>query len=312
MRTHRILPSEAKDQCFLTYTGMETDLLFTQGIDLPGFASFPLLESAQGRAQLRSYYEGLIAVAQAAKTGAILETPTWVASCDRGAQIGYAPDVLAQRNAQAATFVCGIRDDLAGETPVLVSGNVGPRSDAYLPANQMTPEDAKDYHQDQLSVLAQAGVDMISAYTMACADETIGIVRAAHQSDVPVVVAFTVETDGHLPTGESLGDTIQKVDGATDAYAAYYMINCAHPDHFTHILNGAPWMDRLCGVVANASRCSHAELDEAVELDDGDPVELGQQLAALRQQFPDICVLGGCCGTDMRHMRSLCAALHNT
>ncbi|MCK0142399.1 homocysteine S-methyltransferase family protein [Aliiroseovarius sp. F20344] len=286
---------------------METDLLFTQGFDLPGFASYPLLETTAGRRQLRAYYEDLIALARDKDVGAILEAPTWVANRDRGAQIGYEPATLVERNTQAVAFlseICADHDDV----PVLTSGNVGPRADAYAPTEQMNAAQAEAYHIEQINVLAQAGIHLISAYTIAYTEEAIGIVNAARQCGVPVVVAFTVETDGRLPTGVSLGQAIKAVDNATDGYSAYFMINCAHPDHFQHVLSDASWMARLKGLVVNASRCSHAELDQSTKLDDGDPVELGQQLAALHRNYPNIRVLGGCCGTDMRHMAEIASA----
>jgi homocysteine S-methyltransferase len=198
--------------------------------------------------------------------------------------------------------------DTHGDLPTIISANVGPRADAYAPSEQMSADEAEQYHTEQIGTLAETEVDLISGYTVAYPEEAIGIVRAAQRFTLPVIIAFTVETDGCLPTGLPLGEAIETVDKATDCYASYFMINCAHPDHFSQVLSDAPWMTRLKGVVANASRCSHAELDEAEVLDDGNPEELGNQLAKIHRMHPNINILGGCCGTDMRHMSCIAEA----
>lgn len=292
---------------YLVYVGMETDLIFGHGMDLPGFASFPLLETEAGQQILLGYYRKLIALGREAGMGVILESPTWVAHHDRGAALGYSLGQLDALNRQAIALMAGLRED-GGDLPTIISGNIGPRDDAYAPGDQMTADEAQAYHADQITALAGAGVDLVSGYTLADPIEAIGLVRAAQQVAVPVVISFTVETDGRLPTGGTLKDAIAQVDDATGGYASYFMINCAHPEHFSAVLAHAPWMSRVGGIVANASRCSHAELDEATELDDGDPIELGQQLADICRIYPGIRVVGGCCGTDMRHMSEIAKA----
>ncbi|WP_299355415.1 homocysteine S-methyltransferase family protein [uncultured Shimia sp.] len=286
---------------FLTYVGMETDLIFTKGVDLPGFASYPLLETEQGRETLRAYLRDLMAVARASGLGVILESATWVANEDRAAPLGYSPDQLVELNKAAIELMAELRQ-AEGDLPTVISANVGPRDDAYAPSAQMDATEAEAYHETQLATLAETDADLISAYTLAYPAEAIGLVRAARKFALPVIVSFTVETNGRLPTGESLGQAIETVDKATDGYASYFMINCAHPDHLATTLNDAGGMSRVKGIVANASRCSHAELDQATELDSGNPEELGQQLADIRRRHPQISIVGGCCGTDMRHM----------
>ncbi|MEQ9693146.1 homocysteine S-methyltransferase family protein [Shimia sp. SDUM112013] len=308
MSLHRQTLPQKADLPFLAYVGMETDLIFNRGMDLPGFASYPLLETKEGRETLCGYFRQLMRIAQTHGLGVILESPTWVANADRARPLGYTPAQLADFNKAAIALMVDMRNEI-GDLPTVISANIGPRDDAYAPGTQMTAKDAEAYHRQQITTLSDTKVDIVSAYTLAYPAEAIGIVNAARSCDLPVIVAFTVETDSCLPTGMSLGDAICAVDDATDGYARYFMINCAHPDHFTPSLDDAPWMRRLQGVVANASRCSHAELDEATELDDGNPAELADQLAALRQQNPSLNVLGGCCGTDMRHMEQLAQRL---
>ncbi|APG47160.1 homocysteine S-methyltransferase family protein [Phaeobacter porticola] len=291
----------------LAYVGMETDLIFNRGIDLPGFASYPLLETAKGRDILEGYLADLIALGKKTGTGVILESPTWVANRDRGAAIGYAPDALKQLNQQAVAMMVKVRTAY-GDVPTVISANLGPRDDAYSPEAQMSADEAERYHSEQIAALVDTEVDVMSGYTLAYPAEAIGIVRAARRFTIPVVISFTVETDGKLPTGTSLEEAIVEVDAATEGYAAYFMINCAHPEHFNSVLEEKPWMQRVKGIVANASRCSHAELDEAEELDDGNPTDLAQQLVDIRRRYPHIQVLGGCCGTDMRHMGMIAKA----
>ncbi|MFY0597381.1 MAG: homocysteine S-methyltransferase family protein [Cognatishimia sp.] len=302
-------PSNA--DLFLAYVGMETDLIFNQDVELPGFASYPLLKTNKGRELLRGYLIDLIALGKEAGVGVILESPTWVANRDRGAEIGYTFDDLKKLNQAAIALMAAVRSE-SNHAPTVISANIGPRNDAYAPEVQMNANEAERYHSEQVSVLAETDVDVISGYTLAYPAEAIGMVRSARRFGLPVVISFTVETDGRLPTGVSLKDAISKVDAATDGYAAYFMINCAHPEHFSQILEDAPWMQRVRGIIANASRCSHAELDEAEELDDGNPTELGAQLADIRKRFPHIQILGGCCGTDMRHMSQIVAAARAT
>ncbi|GAA6181365.1 homocysteine S-methyltransferase family protein [Shimia sp. NS0008-38b] len=303
----RQLPHEGT-QLFLTYTGMETDLIFTQGVDLPGFASFPLLETAEGRRRLLSYVQDLAKLAQATDMGVIFESTTWVANADRGHAIGYRAADLDKANRDAIAFLVEARSTL-GDVPTLISANIGPRADAYAPQDRMTPEQAAAYHATQIATLTTTQADLITGYTLAYPNEAIGILQAAKAHSLPCIIAFTVEMDGRLPTGDTLEAAITAVDAATNGYASYFMINCAHPDHFADVLTNAPWAHRVQGIVANASRCSHAELDNATELDAGNPTEFGAQLAALRHTHRQLRVLGGCCGTDMRHLGELAGRL---
>lgn len=292
---------------FLAYVGMETDLIFSRGIDLPGFASYPLMETREGRDVLKSYLKNMIVLGKDKGLGVMLESPTWVANRDRGSTIGYAPDKIMQLNQEAIELMAQVRAE-TDYVPTVISANLGPRDDAYAPGEQMNADEAERYHSEQIAVFAKTEADVVSGYTLAYSAEAIGIVRAARKFRLPVVIAFTVETDGKLPTGSTLETAITEVDDATDGYTSYFMINCAHPDHFDEALTDGPWMKRIKGIVANASRCSHAELDEAEELDDGNPLELGFQLSEIRRRFPHINVLGGCCGTDMRHMHEIAEA----
>lgn len=293
---------------FLTDGGLETTLVFLEGVDLPCFAAFPLLRSENGRRQLERYFEPYLRTARERQVGFILDTPTWRANRDWGEKLGFTPQDLADINRQAVAWAANLRKRHAETSAgVVINGVVGPRGDGYQPGRQMSAHEAEDYHSPQIEAFRNAGVDLVSAITMNYAEEAIGIARAA--AGLPVVVSFTVETDGRLASGESLQSAIERTEDATGSGPAYYMINCAHPAHFEHVLaDGAAWTSRIRGLRANASQKSHVELDEAVELDPGDPADLGQRYRNLRGRLKNLSVLGGCCGTDHRHIMAICEA----
>jgi homocysteine S-methyltransferase len=288
---------------------METTLIFHEGFDLPCFASFVLVEDEHGSDALRSYYSRYVALARERGVGLLLDAPTWRASRDWGERLGYSESALADVNRRAVALVEELRADAAGDPPIVISGCVGPRGDAYRPADPMSADEAEAYHSDQIATLAGTTADLVSALTLTYVEEAIGIARAAHDAGIPVAVSFTVETDGRLPSGQELGEAIEQVDAETDGEPAYFMINCAHPTHFAPVLErGEPWLERIGGLRANASKLSHAELDEAEELDEGDPADLGARYAELRSLLPEVRIVGGCCGTDHRHIAAIAEA----
>lgn len=308
MKPYRTDFPKLVDHKYLCYTGMETDLIFNRGIDLPGFASFPLLRSEQGRELLKSYYHQLIGIGEEYGLGVFLDSPTWVANRDRAALLGYAPDELSELNTEAIALIAEMRDVAPG-VPTILSAQVGPRGDGYAVSGQMSAEEADAYHREQIETLADAGAELISAFTLTYPEEAVGIVRAADRCNIPVIIAFTVETDGALPSGDSLASAIDQVDTRTQGGPNCYLVNCAHPDHFRDKLTDEVWPGRIRGVVVNASRSSHAELDEAETLDDGNPDELGLLVGNLARGFPHFTIFGGCCGTDVRHMRRIAEQL---
>jgi S-methylmethionine-dependent homocysteine/selenocysteine methylase len=298
---------QLSDRPFITDGGMETTLIFHGGFDLPHFASFVLLDDEEGVRALHDYFLPYVEIAREAGVGIVLDTPTWRANVDWGERLGYSPDALADVNRRAVQFLEELRAE-AGEQPqIVICGCIGPRGDGYQVGETMTAGEAERYHASQVEVFAGTTADLVSALTMTYAEEAIGIVRAARRADIPAVVSFTVETDGRLPSGQPLAEAIELVDEETDSAAAYFMVNCAHPTHFAHVLEpGSPPLQRVRGLRANASTMSHAELDEAEELDEGDPVDLARRYGELRRQLPNLNVVGGCCGTDHRHIREIC------
>jgi S-methylmethionine-dependent homocysteine/selenocysteine methylase len=304
------LPQSSGDRLFLTDGGLETTLIFHDGIDLPLFAAFPLLDSDEGRAALRGYFAPYLELAAERGTGFVLDTPTWRANADWGLQLGYDRDALARVNRDAVAFAREQRAAAGGAPdPIVVNGVIGPRGDGYVAGEMMTAEAAAAYHALQADAFAAAGADMLTAVTMTHVGEATGVARAAASAGLPCAIAFTVETDGRLPSGQPLGEAIAAVEAATGSGPAYYMVNCAHPSHFAHVLAGlGDVAARIGGLRVNASSKSHAELDEATELDEGDPAALHGEHAELLAHLPRVTVIGGCCGTDARHVASAAGA----
>ena len=295
---------------FLTDGGLETSLIYHDGLELPLFAAFVLLENEEGTDALRRYFRPYLELARDNGVGFILEAPTWRANPRWASELGYSSDQLDAINRRAIELMQELRDGHDGPGPLVVSGCIGPQDDGYNPGMTLDAEAARAYHSEQIATFADSGADLVTAITMTYADEATGIALAARDAGIPSVISFTLETDGRLPSGQSLGEAIAQVDAETGSAPAYYMINCAHPTHFDDVLEGGgAWKDRIRGLRANASTKSHAELDESTELDAGDPEDLGERYAGLRAQLPNLNVIGGCCGTDHRHVGSACGAL---
>lgn len=310
MHKYRNNLPQTKGGLFLSDGGMETALIYLQGIDLPQFASFVLLDEPEGRKVLVDYYEKFLPIAIARATGFVLDTATWRASPDWGRLIGYSVEELRRLNFAAVELISGLRDKWeTASTPIVLNGAIGPRGDGYKAGRMEAPE-AEDYHAFQVGIFAGTDADMVSAITMNTVNEAVGIARAAQAHAIPCVVSFTVETDGRLVDGTTLRAAIEATEEATGGSPAYYMVNCAHPTHFEQALaHGEAWVRRIHGVRANASAKSHAELDALTELDAGDVSDLGRRYRALTAAFPSMRVLGGCCGTDHRHIAAICEAV---
>ena len=301
----RALGARISKSLWLADGGLETTLIFHHGIDLPHFASFPLLKSETGRARLMRYFADYMAEARAHGSGFVLDTVTWRSGTGWGEIMGLSEEEIDAVNTDAVDFARRVAaSPVAAGLDIVLNGVVGPHGDAYAPDRILTAREAEDLHGPQVRTLAGAGVDLVTATTIANAGEGIGIARAALKAGVPVAVSLTVETDGRLITGQSLGEAIAETEAATEGGVAWYGVNCAHPDHFHGVLKG-DWLSRIAMVRANASRKSHAELDNSTELDPGDPEELARDYRALMQVLPSLRVLGGCCGTDARHVGAI-------
>jgi homocysteine S-methyltransferase len=309
MAKYRHALPQRRGGIFLTDGGMETTLIFQGGVDLPHFAAFVLLDSAEGREKLKQYYAAYLEVARDHGTGFVLDSPTWRANPDWGAKLGYDAPALKAINVHSMELLKELRSGWERPgAPCVISGAIGPRGDGYKAGN-MDAAEAEAYHRAQIAAFVEGGADMVTAYTLTSINEAIGIVRAAKALGIPAAISFTVETNGRLVKGETLREAIEAVDRETDGAPEYFLINCAHPTHFEDALKaGEAWAERIHGIRANASTKSHAELDESETLDAGDPADLGRRYVALRRAFPAMRILGGCCGTDHRHAKAICEA----
>lgn len=295
------------EEFYLTDGGLETTLIFHQDIELPYFAAFQLVMHPEGRNALKKYYQPYLEIARHFKLPFILETPTWRANTDWGLKLNYSVEKLMEINRRAVQFVRELSLAEVGHNKVLISGNIGPQGDGYLAEKSMNVKQASQYHLPQILAFTQEYVDLVTAMTINYIDEAVGIVKAAEMAQVPIVISFTVETDGRLPSGETLQEAIEKTDELTQGYPLHYMINCAHPEHFEHVLsNEHNWKNRIRGIRANASTKSHAELDESDTLDMGDKCLLAESYVRLKGLLPELSIIGGCCGTDHTHLEEVC------
>jgi homocysteine S-methyltransferase len=305
---------------WVTDAGLETDLIFHHGVDLPGFAAYPLLETAEGRALLSSYYAGFAQVASRAGAGLLLETPTWRASADWVVSLGGSRSDVRRINLESVLFLAGLAESLisngvapggaagfdgSGRGPDLrVCGVLGPRGDGYVAGDPTSADEFGDYHWLQIAALAQGGAARVTAYTLTTVAEAVGVVQAARAQGVEVAVSFTVETDGRLPDGTPLGEAIASL--RLQAVPDDLLVNCAHPSHISAALTlDDGWAEHVTGLRVNASRQSHAELDDAAELDEGDLADLVSSHRELAARLPELDIVGGCCGTDVRHVAAL-------
>lgn len=310
MTTYRDNLPQLSDTLFIADGGIETDLIFNHGIEIREFAAHTLLPEKSGREAMARYFRKYLAFARELKTGFILDSQTWKAHLHWASDLGATEEELRQANHDSIAFIAGLRNEFADNpVPIVLSAIIGPRGDAYSPELEVAEHEAEDYHAKQIGWLAETEVDMISAVTFTQASEAVGLVRAARKAGMPVVVSFTVETDGNLPSGQSLKDAIETVDRDTDTGPAYFMVNCAHPEHFMHVLVDAPWARRIHGIRCNASRKSHAELDESETLDWGNPAEFADQYREIRTLMPWLNIFGGCCGSDFRHVEAMARKL---
>jgi homocysteine S-methyltransferase len=294
---------------FITDGGIETHIIFNMGVELPHFSAFPLNDSAAGREVIRSYYRDYLPVAKAAGRSFLFATDSWRASPDWADRLGYDRALLKQNNATSVALCAEVAAEFAAAGVASdIAGVIGPRRDAWQHDASITVAEAFDYHSPQVEAFAGTAATSLHAYTLTNTPEAIGIARAAERAGLPIVLSFTVETDGALPGGKPLGVAVAEVDEATGGYPAYFMINCAHPRHFTgKVKSGAPWVGRIGGLRANASAKSHAELDASPEIDIGDIAQLAEDHSELLPSLPNLQLIGGCCGTDHRHIAAICA-----
>lgn len=295
----------------ITDGGIETHMIFLLGRELKNFALFECLKDPDGKAKLTQMYKSYLKCAQDRCCKMQLGSPTWRASSDHMAGMGYDVTEVAEYNRRGVEFMRSFREAHSDSgVHLTISGDVGPRGDGYVPDSIMTIVEAKEFHSLNIGGLSSGGAELIQALTINYWQEAAGIVLAAKDVSLPVTISFVVETDGKLVHGMALQEAIQNVDEATNGYATHFGINCAHPTHFSSTLADMDTNScaRIKQIRVNASKCTHAELDEAEELDCGDVEGLAKEVAHLKLKH-GLTTVGGCCGTDNRHIEAMAKSI---
>jgi homocysteine S-methyltransferase len=305
------LPQLTSPKPFLTECGMETTLVYKDKVHLPCFSSLPLVDTDSGRNLISHYYNSYISIAAAAGTGIVLDTRTWRGSTPWAKPMGLSTDKLLELNRAAVRLAKEARNSAMGgenNIPIVISGTMGPLRDAYEDTSGViTLEDAREGYREQVGVLADAGVDLLALFTVTNLNEAVAVVELAREVRLPVVVSFSIESDGRLLGGRSLESAIRTVDERTGAYVAYYGVNCAHPLRISAALREVPEdvRGRIGLIKANASLKSHEELDNSETLDRGDIAVYTDGFEGVLPLVPNLRVTGGCCGTDEEHLEAI-------
>ncbi|MCH9663117.1 MAG: homocysteine S-methyltransferase family protein [Gammaproteobacteria bacterium] len=305
------LPPYGSGEVFLTEGGSETEIMYRHGFELPEFAMFPLLDNPKAVTIMRDMYCAQLDVAAEYGLSFLLTGLDYRASPDWGGKLGYSPQSLADANIAAIHFLRDIAKDYKGQIPrLLIGGILGPRGDAYNLNASITTESAEDYHAVQLETLKTAGVDFASALTFNNVPEAVGAARAAAKIGVSLSISLTLDNTYCLKSGPSLAEAITAIDEQTGADAPdFYLLNCSHPVEYEPALGEGDWIKRLRGVRPNASKMEKIALCKLGHLEDGNPVELGRQLADLSIRYTHMDIFGGCCGTGDLHLREIAIAL---
>lgn len=296
-------PPQRDGVLYLTEGGQETEVMYKFGHELPEFAMYPLLDNPAAVADLKGMYERVLDAAARHGCVAMLSGLDYRASPDWGDKLGYSRDGLAEALHRSIDFLRDVARPYRGQAEILIGGMVGPRGDAYALNRTITAEEAEEYHAFQIDTLNATGVDFISAVTFNNVPEAVGLSRAAAKGAAPLGISFTLDSNHRLQSGPSLKDAIEAVDAeAGEARPAFFGVNCSHPTEFEPALEPGDWILRVRSLRPNASAKDKGELCQLGHLDDGNPVLLGLQMAALARRYPHIDMWGGCCGTWDVHL----------
>ena len=300
-------PPRLENKFYLTEGGVETEVMYKWGYELPEFAMFPLLDNPEADAVIRNMFRRYLDVAAEQNTGLLLNGHDYRASPDWAAKLGYSAEGLRDMQRRTIQFLDDMRTEYAGRvSDVYIAACIGPRGDAYGTGGEITVDEAEDYHSLQLQNLDGTAADMAVAATFNNIPEAIGVIRAASEKGMPIGVSLTLTPEGRLRSGPSLREAIENVDEATDGRAAWFGTNCSHPLEFEPALYDAgPWLERLRYIRPNAARMDKIALCSLGHLEDGDPVELGEQMGEVARRLPNADIIGGCCGTDERHLSEI-------
>lgn len=270
-----------------------------------------LIYQEKGRATLAAIYRQYLDIGRRYTLPLLLSTPTWRAGRDRIAQAGLAGRDV---NGDNTRFLAELRNSYAVYAQqVAICGLMSCRGDAYRPAEAMTTQAAGGFHAWQADALAAAGVDLLLAATLPALSEALGLARAQAATGLPYLISFVARPEGTLLDGTPLNVAIASIDSAITPRPLAYLINCTHASIFRsamrHQSNSSPLVrERVIGLLANTAALSPEELDDRHQLVEEVPETFGSSVSALHREL-GMKVLGGCCGTDQRHIECLARGL---
>ena len=295
---------------YLTEGGIETEIMYKYGFELPHFAMFPLLDNPEALTAMKGIWQRSLRAAADNGFNAIMNGVDYRASPDWGALLGYTPDGLASMQMRAIDFLRDVARDFEQDIDtIIISGTIGPRGDAYSRNETITADVAEEYHSVQLATLKKAGVDMAWAMTFNNIPEAVGTIRAAENTGIPIAMGLSLDSSSRLNSGPSMAEAVPEIDAQTNSAAAFFGLNCSHPLEFEPALDGGEWMKRLRSIRPNASPMDKIALCKIGHLEDGDPDELAQQMLDVARRMPHMDIFGGCCGTDERHLSKIAATV---
>tara|TARA_R100001377_G_scaffold80331_1_gene59158 strand:- start:1381 stop:2292 length:912 start_codon:yes stop_codon:yes gene_type:complete len=291
----------AKHQLILAEAAVVERLRRNDKIELDAkLVHAPLIFTKEGRAALRGLYQEYIDVAAASERPILLCTPTWRANQERVAASKQRQDI----NVAAAKFMHDLVASQPKKVTVKVGGLIGCKNDCYLPEQGLSLHEARDFHRWQIDELASASVDFLMAVTLPSVEEAAGIAQAMQATGLPYIISFVIGADGRVLDGTALEAAIAYVDAHTTTKPLGYFVNCSYPSFLHPATMAKIPPGRLIGLQANASSLSHAQLEGSKELKAESVSEWAELMVQLNRDF-GLKILGGCCGTDDKHLSAL-------
>ncbi len=265
----------------------------------PELVNATLMYTPEGRRLMESLYRQYLDIARAAALPMILCTPTWRANRER-VRKHKAPVGINRDNTR---FLLQLRDQYR-EIPVRIGGMLGCKNDCYQAKEALSADEAEAFHAWQIQELASAGADFLIAETLPAVSEALGIGRAMTNHSIPYILSFTIDRGGRVLDGTRLSDAIRYLDRRLGRQPLGYMVNCAYPTFLSIAAQQEEALARLIGFQANASDLDQCDLDGSCEIHANPVEEWGRAMRIIHTEA-GIPIMGGCCGTDGRHIRYL-------
>ena len=260
----------------------------------------PLIYDQHGKQALLELYQEYVDIAKQYNLPIFLLTPTWRADHSRVEASGVCEAI----NTDVVNFLAKFRDSQSSKGNIKICGLIGPKNDCYTPDEGLSVQDSQAYHAWQIEQLVAAGVDYLIAETLPNVEEALGIAKAMALTEVPYIISFVIDKNGLILDGTSLVDAIKYIDSNTNNNPFGYMVNCAFPSFLNADHQPKELFSRLIGYQANASSLDHCDLECAEQLKMNDISEWGDLVLELNSKY-GVEILGGCCGTNEKHLKYL-------